>query len=273
MTEDFLNQYYIGDCIDIIKNKIPANSVNCVITSPPYAMQRKTQYGGISEKDYPAWTVAYMQEIERVLVDDGNVAIVIRPHLVKGEISDYMLKTRLALRAAGWHECEELIWIKPDSPPMGSFYRPRRGWESIHWFSKTSKPFCDTMANGKRSNRIGMESTKGLGDYIHAFGKSTEGVARAPDYVKVGTSRNDKTEGNIHPAQYPVQLAEWLIKLLCPVGGVVLDPFLGSGTTAVAAINTDREWIGCEISVEYEDIIKKRISEKYVNDYENWISY
>src|SRR4051812_17092187 len=112
----WLNAIQHASCFDALA-KIPNNSINAVITSPPYAEQRKKQYGGVSEADYPTWTVEWMSAIWDRLTDDGNVAIVIRPHLKNGQISDYVLRTRLALREAGWRECEELIWIKPGSPP------------------------------------------------------------------------------------------------------------------------------------------------------------
>lgn len=263
MKLSYINQYFIGDCISVLKENIPDKSIDCVITSPPYAEQRVNQYGGIPEEDYPAWTVEYMQEIKRVLTDTGSVAIVIRPHIKEGQISDYMLKTRLALREDGWNEAEELIWIKNVSPALGSLLRPRRSWESIHWFSKISQPYCDLKAAGKNSKGVGFIKNKGVGDYIGSVSKGKEGIARVPDYIAVGTNSNDRSPENIHPAQYPVELVEWLIKLLCPINGIVLDPFFGSGTTAVAAMKNNRKWVGIEINEKYEEIIKKHIKEKH----------
>lgn len=75
-------------------------------------MQRAYQYGGVKEKDYPQWTVDWMRLLKPKLKADASVCINIRPNIKNGEISDYVLKTRLALRADGWKECEELIWIK-----------------------------------------------------------------------------------------------------------------------------------------------------------------
>ena len=112
-----LNKIYYEDCLEGIK-QLDNNSVSLVITSPPYAMQRKFQYGGINEKDYPEWTLKWMEELRPKLQDDASVCINIRPHIKNGEISDYVLRTRLALRQHGWKQCEELIWYKPDSPPM-----------------------------------------------------------------------------------------------------------------------------------------------------------
>src|SRR6185312_9358080 len=146
-----MSRIYLGDCTDGLGNLYESYGefTNLVITSPPYAEQRKHQYGGISEVDYTQWTVKWMREVRKVLTDDGSVFINIRPHIKNGVISDYVLKTRLALREDGWNECEELIWYKPDSPPLGSINRPRRAFEHILWFSKTRKPYCDPKANGQ----------------------------------------------------------------------------------------------------------------------------
>ena len=273
MKENFLNQYFIGDCVAMLREHVPDNSVDLVVTSPPYAQQRQDQYGGIPEKDYPYWTVDWMTEVHRVLKDSGSALINIRPHIKNGQISDYMLRTRIALRDAGWIEAEELIWIKPTAPALGSLNRPRRSWESIHWFSKTPTPFVNLTAKGRKSKRIGLNTNKGVGEYINSTSEGAEeGVSRVKDYVEFGTHLNDRDKDNTHPAQYPVELVEWLIDTFCPKDGVVLDPFLGSGTTAVAAQKLKRQWIGCELNPEYKDIISKRIKEKHQEIHEGWYS-
>src|SRR5699024_1629334 len=256
-----LNKIYNEDCLEGMK-KLPDKSVNLIITRPPYAEQRKKQYGGISEKDYPLWTVGWMHEAKRILTDDGSIFINIRPHIKKGEISGYVLRTRLAIRDAGWTECEELIWITPDSPPLGSTQRPRRAWESILWFSKTGKPFCDPKANGKESGRIGFEATKfeqGGDSHVHAGqNKAKKGIARSKDYIEVGIGKVDK--GLKHPAMFPVQIPEYLIKLCSNETDIILDPFMGSGTTAIACMNANRNFIGFDISREYCNLANERIA-------------
>jgi site-specific DNA-methyltransferase (adenine-specific) len=240
---------------------LPPKSISAVVTSPPYANQRLRQYGGISESDYPAWTVAWMEKVRPILVDGGNVAVVIRPHVKGGQISDYVLRTRLAIRAAGWQEIEELIWVKPSAAPLGHRYRPRRSWESILWFSNSPRPYCDPKANGRSSDRIGYATKKGLQDYVHSTNckPPASGIARCRDYVEVATAAANRDSFNHHPAQYPTKLAEWIIKLLCPPGGVVIDPFMGSGTTAVAARNTGRRFVGCDISPAFVSIARRRL--------------
>lgn len=245
-----------GDCF----NTLPEHPIDLVVTSPPYAQQRASQYGGIPEEDYPAWTVKWMQAVRPLLKITGSVAIVIRPHIRQHVISDYVLKTRLALREDGWDEAEELIWTKPDAPPMGHIKRPRRSWESILWFAKdASKVFCDPKANGNISKRIGMETTKGVGDWKAGVCKAKEGIARCRDYVEVGTGQVDKSKENTHPAQYPQALVEWIIRLLCPANGHVLDLFMGSGTTLVACAKLGINVTGIEINKEYCEIARRRL--------------
>src|SRR5271157_519246 len=144
-----------GDCLDLIPT-LEDESVSLVVTSPPYAQQRSGHYEGIPEEDYPDFTVNWMTAFAPKMTPDGSVFLVIRPHLRGGVLSDYVLRTRLALREAGWKECEELVWIKPNAPPLGSLRRPRRTWESVLWFSKSPQPYCDLKACGRESDRLGF---------------------------------------------------------------------------------------------------------------------
>jgi site-specific DNA-methyltransferase (adenine-specific) len=256
----------MGDCLQIAPS-LPDSFIDLIVTSPPYAQQRKKQYGGISELEYPQWTVNWCDSLKHALTTNGSIAIVIRPHLSKGQISDYVLRTRLAMRNAGWIEPDELIWIKPNAPPLGHTGRPRRSWESILWFSKSSKPFCDPKANGTESNRVGFESVKGVGDYKQGCSKAKFGIARCRDYVEVGTGQVDRSPENTHPAQFPEKLVSWIVKLLCPPNGVVLDPFVGSGTTLVACEELNQNgyglsYHGMEISAEFCKIAKQRLQKK-----------
>ena len=251
----FSSMVYNEDCVVGAKTLQENNNgaVNVVITSPPYAEQRKNSYGGVNENDYPRFTVEWMESIKPLLTDDGSVFIIIRPHIKNGQISDYVLKTRLALREAGWVECEEIIWIKPDSAPLGSVNRPRRAWEHILWFSKTPKPYVDVKKGGNESNRIGFENDKfehGGKSHIHGGqNKSKQGKARVRDYIECGTGKVEK--GHSHPAMYPRELVKYLIDLACPSNGVVLDPFMGSGTTARECISNNVGFLGFEKNEQY----------------------
>lgn len=194
-----------------------------------------------------------MELLKPKLKDGASVCINIRPHIKNGEISDYVLKTRLALRNNGWKECEELIWYKPDSPPMGSINRPRRAWESILWFSLTGKPYCNPKVNGTESNRIGFEQSKfeeSNDGYVHkGQNKAKSGIARCNDVIICGTSKIEK--GYNHPAMYPPDVPEYCIKLMSNEEDLIIDPFIGSGTTGRVAEKLNRRWIGFELNEEY----------------------
>jgi len=253
------NRIINGDSLETMK-MLDSESFDLVLTSPPYAQQRSKQYNSISEGDYPLWTDSWMTECRRLLKPTGSVIIVIRTNLKNGCISDYVLRTRIKLHESGWVEPEELIWIKPDSPPLGSVYRPRRSWENVLWFAKSGKEsYCDPQANGKPSDRVGFISKKGVGEYKSGTSIPKSGIARGRDYFEIGTSHTDKSPSNTHPAQFPCLLAEQVIAMLCPTNGTVLDPFVGSGTTCLAAKRLGRKYIGIDLSSEYCQISINRL--------------
>jgi len=237
---------------------LKAGSIDAVITSPPYAQQRAKFYEGVSETDYPQWTVSWMAEARRLLGAHGSALINIREHVHDGQISSYVHLTRLALRYDKWIECDELIWYKPSSPPVGHPKRPRRAWERILWFAVERQPWCDPQANGRPSKQIGM--TGGHPAWVNGVDAGHSGIARCTDVVEVSTSSNDRRYK--HPAPYPVELAAWMIRLVCPHGGTVLDPFMGSGATGVACAQTGRNFIGIESVPDYCSMASQRIEEE-----------
>ena len=253
---------YHGDCMDVMAS-LPAESVDAIVTSPPYAMQRKSTYGGIPEKEYPAWTVAWMDEARRVLKPDGSVIINIRPHIKGGQISDYVLRTRLLLREDGWNECEELIWHKPGAMPMGNTRRPRRSWESLLWYAKHGRPHSNPKAAGTPFSKVQTGRGRG-GIHINSgqrYVSGISGTARVPDVASFPTRLNQNSNGlNDHPAPYPWQLAEWCAKLVTPPGGTILDPFSGSASTGVAAIRNGWNYIGIDAVEEYVEMSARRLA-------------
>ena len=259
-----MNQILEGDCIQLSK-KAQDLSVQCVVCSPPYAMQRQKLYDGISETKYPEWTVKWMRSLKPKLKENGSVFMVIRPNLKRGVISDYVLKTRLAVRKDGWNECEELIWIKSDAPPLGSIKRPRRAWESILWFSMTSEPYCDLRACGNQeSTRVGAFAGSDRFGYggdspVHA-GQNTEfkrGTSRCTDLISVPIGTMDK--GVDHPAMYPQGVPDFLIQTFSKPGDLILDPFCGSGQTLLSAKRLGRDYLGYDINSDYVKIAEERI--------------
>ena len=258
-----INTITKGDCAKVIP-RLPDKAINLVLCSPPYANQRKGMYPGVSEESFPLFTVDWMSKLWDKLADDGSVLMVIRPHLKKGVISDYVLKTRLALRKYGWYECEELIWYKPDGGRcQGSNRRPRRAYESILWFSRSHNPFIETKACGEWSEDISFRGSTRYGtgsDLPVHTGQNTDkqsGRTRITDVVTVPIGTMAK--GVMHPAMFPQPLAEKLIKTFSPEGGTVLDCFAGSGTTLLAAKATRRNYYGVDVKKEYVELARRRL--------------
>lgn len=254
----FHDQVLCGDCIDLISS-LPDKSINAVVTSPPYAEQRKGQYEGVSEENYPEWFTQMMDALQPKLTDDGSVLVVIRSHVSDGQVSDYIMRTRLAVRQAGWIECEELIWYKPDSPPLGSILRPRRAFEQILWFSKARQPFVNLTAGGRRSDRVGFEipNQNQNQNLYKGTSPSSVGTSRVTDVFTAGVSKNES--GIDHPAIYPVTLCTSLIETFSRPGDVILDPFSGSGTTLLAARFLKRKYIGFDTNQEYVNLALRRL--------------
>jgi DNA modification methylase len=242
-----------GDCIEGMAG-LPAGSVDAVVTSPPYAMQRKNQYGGVAEAEYPDWSVRWMRALRPALAESGSVLINIREHIRNGEMSDYVHRTRMALRDDGWFEWDELVWVKTTSAPIGHPSRPRRAWERVLWFGKSRQGYADPKANGKRSELVGRTGGTKYQNATTTTGQAKVGTARCSDVVTTSPSRT-----GIHPAAFPTDLAAWMVGLASPRGGTVLDPFAGSGTTALACVNRGRKFVGFEINKEYAMIANARI--------------
>jgi len=261
-----INNIYCGDCVKLAQ-EINDNSIQMVVCSPPYAMQRAALYGGIAEQDYPQWTVTWMESLRPKLSEDGSIFIVIRENIRNGEISDYVLRTRLAIRDAGWIEPETIIWHKPDAPPLGNNKRPRRVWEYILWYSQSRSPYCDLKACGnKKSTRVGgFAGSDRFGEggsspiAANQHRELTSGTSRISDLLTVTISSMDR--GIKHPAMYPRGVPNFLIQTFSEPGDLVLDPFCGSGQTCLEAAGLGRKFLGFDLKEEYVSLTKQRLAD------------
>ena len=238
-----------------------ASDVDCVVTSPPYAEQRRA-YGGVSPAEYPQFTLDWFDAVP--LSDSGCIAVVIRPGQKQGRVEQYVLRTRLHLQEHGWIEIEELIWVKPDAPPLGSTRRPRRSWESVLVYSRSPDPYMNTKAGGRLTDRVyqygDISSRSGE---LHGGQKAKKGGAtRGRDVIEVACGNGIDREWK-HPAPYPTALAAHLIDLLCPPSGVVCDPFCGSGTTGEAALDAGCCFVGVDSAPEFAAMSRRRLRERF----------
>jgi len=251
-----INTVTRGDCANMI-HRLPDNSVNLALCSPPYPGKREDKYPTVSERDYPEWTTQWMETLKGKLADDGSVLIVIDKSVKKGVMSDFLLHTQLHLRERGWKQHMTQIWFKYDVMPLGHKGWPRHCYEEILWFSRTTHPFCDPSAVGSPSSKLAVRNYD-QSKWTNGNKEEKKGVARVCDVWKVPVGGN--ANGIDHPAKYPQALCKSLIKTLCPNGGTVLDCFAGSGTL-LAAKALGRNYFGIDVMKKYVDLAQRRLRE------------
>lgn len=266
---EYTNKILLGDCLDILKN-IPDNTVDLIVTSPPYADQRKKTYGGIKPELYVDWFMPRADEFFRVLKPTGSFILNIKERVVKGERHTYVLELILEMRKHGWLWTEEYMWHKKNSHPGKWPNRFRDNWERLLHFNKNKKfkmyqdevkvPIGDwaktRLKNLSETDKIRDNSRVGSG-----FGKNVSNwVGKETVYPNNVLHMATECYNRSHSASFPVALPTWYIKLFTEPNDLVLDPFMGSGTTAVAAIQLNRNFIGIDTSEEYVSIANERIN-------------
>lgn len=259
-----------GDCLNIL-NSIEENSIQLIMTSPPYADARKHQYGGIKPEDYTNWFLPRAEQFLKVLKPSGTFILNIKEKVIDGERSTYVIDLIKSLREQGWRWTEEFIWHKNCSFPGKWRTRFRDGWERILQFNKDK--YFDMYQNEvkvpaseatiKRIKRL-TENDKKM--HVSQTGskmsyKLTNWIGRDTVYPTNVLYLAAETSNKHHPATFPISIPTWFIKLFSKEGDVVLDPFCGSGTTCLAAKKLNRQYIGIDIKQEYVKLAEKRCQE------------
>ncbi|RLD06894.1 MAG: site-specific DNA-methyltransferase [Chloroflexi bacterium] len=257
-----------GDCKEVLKT-LDDNSIDLIVTSPPYADQRKSTYGGIHPDRYVEWFLPISAELKRVLKPTGTFILNIKERVQKGERHTYVLELILAMREQGWLWTEEFIWHKKNSYPGKWPNRFRDSWERLLQFNKQRKfnmyqeevmvPIGD-WANKRLKNLSTTDKVRDNSKVGSGFGKRVSNwVGRDKVYPTNVLHMATETGNKRHSAAFPKHLPEWFIKLFTQEGDWVLDPFMGSGTTNRVAQRLRRNSIGIEILPEYFERVKEEI--------------
>lgn len=266
---EYFNRILLGDCGEVLRG-YPDNCVDLIFTSPPYADQRKNTYGGIHPDRYVEWFLPRSEQFLRVLKPTGTFILNIKERVVNGERHTYVIELILALRKQGWLWTEEFIWHKKNSYPGKWPNRFRDNWERLLQFNKSKKfnmyqeavmiPIGEwareRLSNLSETDRKRDESRVGSG-----FGKKVANwLNRDKVYPTNVIHMATECANKNHSATFPVDLPAWFIKLFTQPGDVILDPFIGSGTTAAAAVQLGRRYIGIDIFEPYVELSQKRIA-------------
>lgn len=258
----------LGNCLDVLK-KMEDNSVDLIITSPPYSDQRNSTYGGVKADKYVEWFLPITSELLRVLKPTGTFILNIKEKVSEGERHTYILELILEMRKQGWFWTEEFIWHKKNCYPGKWPNRFRDAWERLLQFNKDKKfnmyqesvmvPTGDwaktRLKNLSETDKIRDNSRVGSG-----FGKNISNwIGRDMSYPSNVLHLATESGNKKHSAAYPKELPRWFIKLFTKPGDLVLDPFLGSGTTSVVSKEMSRHSIGIEILEEYHKIAKENV--------------
>lgn len=306
-----INKIICGDALKILK-KLPDESIDCVVTSPPYWALRdygvKQQIGLESSfEDYLEKLLAVFAEIHRVLKPSGTCWVNFGDtyanktkggHRNKPQGNMYnsltrwatipklktkfnipakslcLIPSRFALKMIerGWILRNEIIWHKPNAMPQSVQDRFTVDFEKLFFFVKDRKYYFKQQFEALKNPQELERRFSNPFDH-HKYRKSGRKSHRNLEVIKqsqkeilkkgrnkrcVWTIGTAASEAN-HFAVYPTKLIETPIKAGCPVGGIVLDPFIGSGTTAIVAKKLGRKFIGIELNSEYVRLAKTRI--------------
>lgn len=278
------NQIICGDARAVLQ-KLPPNKVDCIVTSPPYYRQRDYEHplqigNENSVQDYIRRLLEVFAECERVLTDIGTLWLNIGDKYVDGHLLGLPWRMAFSLVDQGWKLRSDIIWHKPNAMPHSVKNRPTVDHEYLFLLSKGPEYYydADTIREphvtfteksrmrggrnhfGKRNGTPEQGKNKGNANLhdgrwdqaFHPLGRNKRTVWSVP----LGKNRD------AHFAVFPDKLIEPCILAGSPDGGLVLDPFLGTGTVAAAAKRLGRHYIGIELNPKYAEIALKRVNQE-----------
>ena len=264
-----------GDCAEVLRG-LPDDSVQLIMTSPPYAQMRKKQYGGIDPDKYVAWFLPIAAEMQRVLKPTGTFILNIKENVVDKQRHRYVHHLIDALvDEQGWLWTEEFPWIKTNPMPGRWPNRFRDGFERCLQFNRQRSFYMDQeavmvpigdWAKPRLRNLSENDTTRQMSATGSEVGRrmsawKTRKLVNPSNVLSMAA----ETRNQGHGAVYPVPLPTWFIKLFSAPGDTILDPFSGSGTTGVAAVQLGRRYIGIEQMLEYVELSRERI-DKAINE-------
>lgn len=280
-----LNKIYTGHALDILKT-LPECSVNMCITSPPYwglrdyktspAIWNDGWQGELGAEpnfnQYINHLCDVFDEVKRVLKDDGTCWVNIGDSYNKKSLTLIPFRFAIEMGNRGWTVRNVIIWQKTNATPQSAKDRFTVDFEYLLFFSKNKKYYFEQQLEPiKQSTYNRCKTGCGINKGANYQGLNKKNFERLQQRILDGTiaGRNKRTVWQIathayhgaHFAVFPPALIKTPIKAGCPENGIVLDPFIGSGTTAFVAEKLNRNWLGIELNPEYAKLAEERISQ------------
>ncbi len=256
-----INQILKGDCLKLFKS-IPNNSVDCIFADPPFNLNKKynSHIDKLVETEYLDWCKSWIDECLRVLKDSGFIFL----HNIPKWLTFYA--NFLNYKAVFRH------WISWDAmtAPMGKTLQPAH--YGILFYSKTNdrSKFNEIRYPHKRDRKgVLIKDYGGKKNILHPFGPLCSDV-----WTDIHRIRHSKYRDE-HPCQLPIHLLERIILMSSEENDIILDPFMGTGTTAIASKRLGRNFIGFEKDKKYCEIANKKVkSENFLSKIgECWVSF
>jgi DNA modification methylase len=268
----------LGDAADLLP-RLDANSVDLFFTSPPYADQRA--YSRIHPDRYVEWFLPFARSMYDAAAETGSLVLNIKNRVadrgaLKGQRHPYVYELVLALQHMGWRWVETYIWAKPNAMPGRFGTRTKDSFEYVYHFARGAKPYfdLDAIRVPYRADVSEIErrarDTNGRRNTAAGFGRDrtktySRGGADPGNVVNVSQTYNQH-QGVAHTAAMPEGLAEFFIKAMSPLDGLVIDPFAGGGTTVVVGRRLGRRAAGFELHADFVTEARRRIAEDDADD-------
>lgn len=269
---------YLGDALQLL-DCLSDDLVDLVITSPPFALQRKKEYGNRDQDEYVDWLLEFAVGVKRVLKDTGSFVLDLGGAYRKGRPVRSLYNYRVLIRLCdelGWNLAEEFFWFNPAKLPSPIEWvnkrkiRVKDAVNTIWWLSKADFPKADVsrvlVPYSERMKRLLQHSDKYYSprkrpsghDISERFAED-KGGAIPPNLLRIPNTESNSqylrccriVGAKGHPARFPQKLPEFFIKFLTDTGDTVLDIFAGSNTTGAAAEQLGRRWITFELEQKY----------------------
>lgn len=271
-----LGQIYLGDSLDLLNVLVEERSVDLIMTSPPFGLVRKKEYGNVDANEYLDWFRPFAVAFKRVLKSNGSLIIDIGGAWIPGQPTRSLYHFKLLIMLCeefGFHLAQEFYWLNPSKLPTPAEWvtvrriRVKDAINCVWWLSPTPwprasnwrvlQPYSSSMEDLLRNGYTAKKRPSGH-DISEKFSIDNDGAIPPNLIVLPNTESNSyylrycKEHGvKPHPARYPADLPEYFIRMLTDSGDLVIDPFAGSCVTGEVAERLQRRWVCSELVEEY----------------------